>query len=219
MKSPLRPGTGLSAGRARRTGEERGGGSGGTGRREAGAGRPGSSAPAGRGQGGAAGRRARLARPGRGPNTLPEGLGNGKFKAQQRPESSRPPPAPTLCRTMRSRRGEPRGPSLTPSRGAPNRRGCPRPATGHQPPFPGLRLPAPLPSANRASLRDGGGEGMNRSCRPRPRVGGARGPGGGGDAPPTLGRLLLRQAAALAAPPRASAGWGRGDSARASPLP
>jgi hypothetical protein len=60
---------------------------------------------------------------------------------------------------------------------------------------------------------------MNRSCRPRPRVGGARGPGGGGDAPPTLGRLLLRQAAALAAPPRASAGWGRGDSARASPLP
>lgn len=60
---------------------------------------------------------------------------------------------------------------------------------------------------------------MDRSCRPCPMVGGARGPGGGGDAPPTLGRLLLRQAAAPAAPPRASAGWGRGDSAKAGPLP
>lgn len=189
--------------------------------REAGAGPPRSLARAGRGRGGSeGGREGGQPGPG-GPRAERTNGGSPRRKVQSSaaPREQPPPPAPTRCRTMRSRGGA-AGPAPHALSRAP-RAGGDAPA---RPPASSrrLRFPAPSPTPprpDRASPGDGGGEGMDRSGRPRPREGGARGPGGGGGAPPTRGRLLLRQAAARAAPPRASLGWGRGDSARAGPLP
>lgn len=148
--------------------------------REAGAGWPRSLTRAGRGQGGSEGGReeAGPARQGRGLNAPAEGLRDGKFKAQQRPGSRRPPRArPHPRQNNEVPAGEPRGPRRTPSPGRPGPEGTPPPARPParllpprgcgSPPPPRATPPGP------GCPGDGGGAGMDRSGRPRPREGGS----------------------------------------------
>lgn len=144
--------------------------------REAGAGWPRSLTRAGRGQGGSEGGR-EGGRPGPGgPGAERTNGGSPRRKVQSSAaprEQPTPPPSPHPLQNNEVPAGEPRGPRRTPSPGRPGPEGTPPP--GRPPPsLPEAAVPRPLPHATPPGPGcpgDGGGEGMDRSGRPRPREG------------------------------------------------